>query len=126
MAQRIKLALAFQLFNSPATPSEELLAVLVDALGNEQTIEGTPFTVAGFALGCLTRLSGESFISPPKKIQFYNYEHFLYPPPLHPFPFAADYLTKAEKEEKRNIRNRIQAWVASRPHPTSPGNENLR
>lgn len=120
------LALAFHLLDSPTTPPEELLAVLVDALGNEQTIEGTPFTVAGSALGCLTRMSGESFVSPPREIQFYNYEHFLYPPPLHPFPFAADYLTKAEEEEKRNIRKRVQAWVANRPHPTSPGNENLR
>ncbi|WP_373501383.1 hypothetical protein [Desulfococcus sp.] len=120
------LALAFQILDSPATPPEELLAVLVDALGNEQTIEGTHFTIAGSALGCLTRLSGESFISPPRKIQFYNYEHFLYPPPLHPFPFAADYITKAEVEERWNIRRRIQAWVASRPHPKSPGNENLR
>jgi len=120
------LALAFQLLDSPATPPEELLAVLVDALGNEQTIEGTPFTIAGSAIGCLTRLSGENFISPPRKIQFYNYEQFLYPPPLHPFPFAADYITKAEEVEKRNIRSRVQAWMARRPRPTSPGNENLR
>jgi hypothetical protein len=120
------LALAFQLLDSPATPPEELLTVLVDALGNEQTIEGTPFTVAGSALGSLTRLSGQNFLSPPRNIQFYNYEHFLYPPPLHPFPFAADYLTKAEEGEKRNIRSRVQEWVASRPRPTSPGNENLR
>jgi hypothetical protein len=118
------LALAFQLFHSPTPPPEELLAVLLDALENEQTIEGTPFTVAGSALGCLTRLSGESFISPPKEIQFYNYEHFLYPPPLHPFPFAADYFTKAEEGEKRNIRRRVQAWIAKRFHSTSPGNEN--
>ncbi len=108
------LALAFQLLDSSEAPPEELLAVLVEALGNERTIEGTPFTVAGSALGCLIRLSGESFLSPPRKIQFYNYEHFLYPPPIHPFPFCADYMTKAEEEEKRHIRSRIQAWVASR------------
>jgi hypothetical protein len=120
------LALAFQLLDSPATPPEELLNVLVDALGNEHTIEGSPFTVAGSALGLLTRLSGENFISPPGEIQFYNYEHFLYPPPLHPFPFAADYLTEAEEGEKRNIRSRVQEWAASRPHPTSPGNEDMR
>jgi len=118
------LALAFHFINSSSTPPEELLTVLVDALGDEQTIEGSPFTVAGSALGCLTRLSGENFISPPGEIQFYNYEHFLYPPPLHPFPFAADYLTKTDEEEKRNIRSRVQAWLASRPHPTSPENTN--
>jgi len=106
------LALAFQLLDSPTPPAEELLVVLVEALEDEQTIEGTPFTVAGSALACLTRLSGESFISPPREIQFYNYEHFVYPPPLHPFPFAADYLSKAEEEEKRNIRKRVQAWIA--------------
>lgn len=120
------LALAFHLLGSSATPPEELLAVLVDALGNKQTIEGSPFTVAGSALGCLTRLSGENFISPPRNIQFYNYEHFLYPPPLHPFPFFADYLTKAKEEEKRNIGSRVQAWVHSRLRPISPGNEKLR
>lgn len=118
------LALAFQLLDSPTAPPEKLLAVLLDALENEQTIEGTPFTVAGSALGCLTRLSGESFISPPREIQFYNYEHFLYPPPLHPFPFAADYFTNAEEGDKRNIRKRVQAWVANRSHSTSPGSEN--
>lgn len=114
------LVLAFQLLDSAAAPPEELLTVLVEALANEKTIEGTPFTIAGSALGCLTRLSGEHFISPPTEIQFYNYEHFLYPPPLHPFPFAADYFTKAEEGEKRNIRSRVQAWVASRPRLTSP------
>src|SRR2546426_12211249 len=35
------LALAFQLFDSRETPPTELLTVLLDALGNEQTIEGT-------------------------------------------------------------------------------------
>jgi len=121
------LALGFQLLDSSSTPpSERLLAVLVDALGNEQTIEGTPFTVAGSALGCLTRISGENFLSPPREIQFYNYAHFLYPPPLHPFPFAADHFSKAEEQEKRKIRHRVEAWVANRSNKTSPGNKNRR
>ena len=113
------LALAFRLFDSSAAAPDELLAVLMDALGDEQTIEGTPFTVAGSALGSLTRLSGENFIDPPHEIQFYNGEYFLYPPPVHPFPFAADYITRVDEEEKRNIRNRIQSWMASRPRPAS-------
>ena len=109
------LALAFRMLNrdSPAAPPKELLAVLVEALDDEQPIEGTPFTVAGSALGCLTRLSGMSFLSPPREIQFYNFEHFLYPPPLHPFPFAADYLTKADESEQRAIRQRARAWLES-------------
>jgi hypothetical protein len=120
------LALAFHLFDSSTPPREPLLAVLVEALGNEQTIEGTPFTIAGSALACLTRLSRENFISPPREIQFYNYEHFVYPPPLHPFPFAADYITGASGTEKRNIRGRVEAWVASRSRSPSPNDEKRR
>jgi hypothetical protein len=109
------LALAFRILDSLARLPHKLLTVLVEALENEQTIEGTPFTIAGSALGCLTRMSGKSFISSPTAIQFYNDEHFLYPPPVHPFPFAADHLTMAPEEEKRRIRQRVEAWVAGLP-----------
>jgi hypothetical protein len=112
------LALAFQKPDSPTPPDEELASLLVDALRDEQSIEGTPFTVAGSALACLTRMSGENFLYPLREIQFYNYEHFLYPPPLHPFPFAADHFTKAGEEEKRGIRQRVEAWLARRSAPT--------
>lgn len=105
------LALAFQHLDSEAL-NEQLLPHLVDALRSEETIEGTPFTVAGSALGCLTRISGENFLSSPQEIVFYNYEHFLYPPPVHPFPFAADLITKASKKEQRRIRQRVEAWLA--------------
>ncbi|MBW4671110.1 MAG: HEAT repeat domain-containing protein [Cyanomargarita calcarea GSE-NOS-MK-12-04C] len=107
------LALAFQHLDSP-TPPEEVLPVLVDALDSARNIEGTPFTVAGSALGCLTRMTGENFLSSSQEIIFYNYEDFLYPPPVHPFPFAADLITKASEEEQLRIRQRASAWLAHR------------
>lgn len=107
------LALAFQHLDSEITP-EQLLPVLVDALDSAMNIEGTPFSVAGSALGCLTRLSGENFLSSYQEIVFYNYEHFLYPPPVHPFPFAADFITKASEEEQRRIRQRAKTWLSHR------------
>ena len=107
------LALAFQGIDSEAEVREEqLFPFLVDALSSERNIEGTPFSVAGSALGCLTRMSGENFLSYPHEITFYNYEHFLYPPPIHPFPFAADFYSKASVEEQRLIRQRVKAWLA--------------
>ena len=74
-------------------------------------IEGTPFTIAGSALGCLTRFSGEHFIAPAANIDFYNYQHFLYPPPIHPFPFAADYMGTVDETERQNIRRRVESWM---------------
>lgn len=105
------LALAFQYVDAGAS-SEALFPVLVDALASEQKIEGTPFSVAGSALGCLTKMSGENFLSHPQAITFYNYEHFLYPPPIHPFPFAADFITTAPEDERQRIRQRAKTWLA--------------
>jgi len=103
------LALAFQDLDAPKWP-DKLYPVLIDALKSERSIEGTPFTVAGSALGCLIHMSGENFLSTPQEIVFYNYEHFVYPPPLHPFPFAADHFSKVGKEEQQDIRQRVEAW----------------
>ena len=108
------LALAFRHLDAPAAAPDALLDALVEALADTQTIEGTPFTVAGSALACLTRLSGQDFLSPPRTIQFYNDAHFLYPPPEHPFPFAADHLTQAPAAEQAAIRARVQAWALNR------------
>jgi hypothetical protein len=107
------LALAFQQFEATKA-NEQLLIVLVDALNSNKNIEGTPFSVAGSALACLTRISGESFLSPPREFVFYNFEHFLYPPPLHPFPFASDFITKESNEKRQRIRQHVEAWLSRR------------
>lgn len=111
------LALAFGRLDASAPAPDALLDVLVEALSDAQTIEGTPFTVAGSALACLSRWSGQDFLSPPRPIQLYNDAHFLYPPPEHPFPFAADHLTRASDAEQAAIRARVQAWHAGRARP---------
>ncbi|MDJ0757505.1 MAG: hypothetical protein QNJ45_28485 [Ardenticatenaceae bacterium] len=112
------LALAFQHVDL-LTPLEKrkLYPILVDALNNEKRIEGAPFSIAGSALGCLTQISGVNFLSPPQKIHFFNYELFLYPPPTHPFPFAADFITTAPIEERDLIRQRAAKWLAGQLAP---------
>ena len=97
--------------DSPSPPTAELLGVLIEALHDMRPIEGTPFTIAGSALGCLTRFRGEHFIAPAANIDFYNYQHFLYPPPIHPFPFAADYMGTVDETERQNIRRRVESWM---------------
>jgi hypothetical protein len=103
------LALAFQL-EDPAENAATLVPVLQDALEDTGRIEGTPFTIAGSALAMLSRLAEQSFTSPPKDIYLYNYDGFIYPPPLHPFPFAADLITHVEGIEQRRIRERVRNW----------------
>ena len=107
------LALAFDALDAAKTVTTEIYAVLAEALNNEHQIEGTPFNIAGSALGCLTHLSGIHFLDSPRAIRFYNYEHFLYPPPVHPFPFAMDFYSPATEEEKQRIRQRVDTWLAN-------------
>lgn len=111
------LALALPLLRAPppVRAPAELVDALVDALSDARGIEGTPATIAGSALACLQHLSGRDLLAPPRVVQLYNDEHFLYPPPEHPFPFAADHFTQATPAEQQAIRARIEAWRAGRP-----------
>jgi hypothetical protein len=60
------LALAFENLDSP-NDAKEFVSVLVDALQDERSIEGTPFTVAGSALACLTRITRQIFFLHPAR-----------------------------------------------------------
>lgn len=106
------LALAFQAIASQTAAPPQIHPVLLDALDSTQTIEGTPFTIAGSALGCLTALSGEDFLATRTQVQFYNFEHFVFPPPLHPFPFVADHFTGLADRAKQDVRERVRTWIA--------------
>jgi HEAT repeat protein len=104
------LAMAFYGNNSAG-----LISVLLDALNDDDTIEGTSFTVAGSALAMLSRLAGISFAQDGADIHLYNYDHFAFPPPTHPFPFAADMLTNANPATRQAIVEHARAWWSDFP-----------
>jgi hypothetical protein len=99
------LAMAFH-----GDSTADLAAVLLEALDDDDTIEGTAFTVAGSALAMLSRLAGRTLAPDGADIHLYNYDHFVYPPPTHPFPFAADMLTHADPETRRAIVADARRW----------------
>lgn len=103
------LALAFGM-DDPGRRRNDLAPVLIDALSDEGRIEHTPFTVAGSALAMLTRLAGPGVLVPADQVHLYNDDAFVFPPPVHPFPFAADLVSQASDDEKRRIRERAAAW----------------
>ena len=106
----LALALAQLEGSTDAAPDDTVLGALVAALHDTRPLEGTPFTVAGSALAALVLLTGEPLLDPPREIQIYNHEHFLYPPPMHPFLLAADHLTQAPPDEQAAIRARVRRW----------------
>ncbi|MBW7885802.1 MAG: hypothetical protein H3C34_24860 [Caldilineaceae bacterium] len=108
------LALAFQIENAQAHKTR-LMPMLLEALDDERSIESTPFTIAGSALAMISAMARQSFTAPPRDAYLYNYDDFAYPPPVHPFPFAADLLTQAGDEEKRAIKERARAWWRNTP-----------
>jgi HEAT repeat protein len=92
----------------------DLVPVLLEALDDDDTIEGTPFTVAGSALAMLSRRAGTSLAPDGAHIHIYNYDHFAFPPPVHPFPFAADMLTHTDPDTRRAAVERVRAWWRSK------------
>ncbi|CAN92265.1 hypothetical protein predicted by Glimmer/Critica [Sorangium cellulosum So ce56] len=103
------LALVFQ-GDVPPSAEEPAVAALVDALHSEAKLESTAFSVAGAALACLVAATGQPLLPPDKPIRFYNYVAFAFPPPVHPFPFASDYLGDAPPDERAAIVAAAEAW----------------
>jgi HEAT repeat protein len=102
------LTLSFRLEDA-AAHLEILRPVLLEALDDLNRIEGTPFIIAASALAMLSRLTGDHLFG---EIRLYNFDSFVYPPPLHPFPFAADILSQVPSDEQDRIRKRArQRWV---------------
>lgn len=77
-----------------------LRPVLLEALNDLTRIEGTPFIIAASALAMLQSVTGDDLFG---VIHLYNFDSFIYPPPLHPFPFAADILTQVPSSQQESI-----------------------
>jgi hypothetical protein len=99
--------------------SLEPVPVLLEALDDDTRIDGTPFTVAGSALAMLSRLAGISLLPGGAEVHLYNYDDFAYPPPLHPFPYAADVLTHLDAAARADVVRQARAWWAD--HAGKPG-----
>ncbi|MEJ2199555.1 MAG: hypothetical protein P8X63_00850 [Desulfuromonadaceae bacterium] len=90
---------------------DNLILTLISALVSERKIEESAFFVADSALGCLRLLTGESFCeAPPSSVHFYNFDPFLFLPPIHPFPYTADRVNMLSQRQRRQLAERILAW----------------
>lgn len=107
------LALVFQ-GKQATVERDRLIAVLTEALLSEEKVEGSAFFVADSALSCLRLLSGETFaegIVPA--VHFYNFDHFLFSPPIHPFPYTSDRVSTLPHRQKRRLQERVREWWAA-------------
>ena len=107
------LALVFQGKQATVEP-DRLIAVLGEALASEEKVEGSAFYVADSALSCLRLLTGESFsegIVPA--VHFYNFDHFLFSPPIHPFPYTSDRVSTLQYRQKSRLQEQVREWWAA-------------
>lgn len=113
LRQLAVLALVFQ-GKQAAVERDRLIAVLSEALLSEEKVEGSAFFVADSALSCLRLLSGEAFAEGKvSAIHFYNFDHFLFSPPVHPFPYTSDRVSTLPPRQKRRLQERVREWWAA-------------
>ena len=107
------LALVFQ-GKQEAVKPDRLIAVLSEALLSEEKVEGSAFFIADSALSFLRMLSGETFVEGiAPAVHFYNFDHFLFSPPVHPFPYTSDRVSTLPSRQKRQLRERVREWWAA-------------
>ena len=107
------LALVFQ-GKQAAVQSDRLIAVLAEALMSEEKVEGSSFFIADSALSCLRLLTGEAFsegVVPA--VHFYNFDHFLFSPPVHPFPYTSDRVSTLQHRQKCRLQEQVREWWAA-------------
>lgn len=107
------LALVFQ-GKQAAVERDRLIAVLAEALLSDEKVEGSAFFIADSALSCLRLISGETFaegIVPA--VHFYNFDHFLFSPPVHPFPYTSDRISTLPSRQKHRLQERVREWWAA-------------
>lgn len=104
------LATVFQ--GRAATVDRDLLMEsLVEALSSNEHIEGSPYFVADSALSCIGLLTVVRFSdSQQQNVQFYNFNHFLFPPPVHPFPYTSERVAIMPDAARRALAERIRVW----------------
>lgn len=104
------LATVFQGFASRTNP-DLLMESLITALLSEEHIEGSAFYVADSALSCITLVTGEQFTEAQKKgVEFYNFNHYLFDPPIHPFPYTSDRVVALPVQERLSLASKVEAW----------------
>lgn len=91
--------------------ANHLMAALIDSLLSEEKIENGTFYVADSGLSCITLLTGKRFTEAQKeKVEFYNFSHYLFEPPVHPFPYTSDRFTTLPLSERRTVASEIANW----------------
>ncbi len=104
------LALVFQGLVARAKP-DLLMEVLIQALMSDEHIEGNAFYIADSALSCITLLTGMRFTEVQKeKVEFYNFNSYLFPPPAHPFPYTSDKIVTLSLQARQLIASNIESW----------------
>lgn len=104
------LALVFQGLSAQAD-ADRLMTTLLDALLSDEAIEGSAFNIADSALSCITLLTGERWTPAQQaETEFYNFNAYVFPPPVLPFPFTSDRITQLSPDERRALHDRIAAW----------------
>lgn len=88
-----------------------LMETLIDALSSNDRIENGPYCVADSALSCIGLVTGIRFSdSQQQNVQFYNFNHFLFPPPVHPFPYTSERVVVMTENSRRELADRIREW----------------
>jgi hypothetical protein len=104
------LATVFQGFVA-RTDSDELMDALVSALSSDRSIEGSIFYVADSALSCITLVTGERFTDTQEMpVDFYNFDHLVSEPPVHPFPYTTDRVVDLTESKRRSLVTRVGEW----------------
>lgn len=104
------LALVFQGRQQVIDP-DDLMLTLAWALTSERNIEGGAFFVSDSALSCLRLLTGESFVDTNvRAVHFYNFDNFLFSPPVHPFPYTSDRLNALSQRQRLQLFERVLSW----------------
>ncbi len=118
--QLVVLALVFQ-GKQAAVERDRLISVLAEALLSEEKVEGSAFFVADSALSCLRLLSGETFAEgTAAAVHFYNFDHFLFSPPVPPFPYTSDRVSTLPPRQKRRLQEQVRDWWAARREDFQP------
>lgn len=108
--QLAALALVFQ-GRQQLIEADKLVLILIDALLSTQKIEESAFFVADSSLSCLRLLTGETFLDvTPSAVHFYNFDHFLFSPPVHPFPYTSDRVNTLSLRQRRQLADRVMTW----------------
>jgi len=107
--QLASLALVFQ-GRQHAMDHDGMIQILGRALTSERRIEESAFFVADSALSCLRLLTGETFVETRTAVHFYNFDHFIFSPPVHPFPYTADRINTLHPRQRRQLADRVLSW----------------